>query len=45
MELSPEAFEDQMAHLVFYLAWDEAGYVNGAVFVLDGGATGGRSRP
>ena len=33
-----------VAHMVSYLASDEAGYVNGAVFVLDGGATAGRTR-
>ncbi len=36
---------DDVAHMVSYLASPEAGYVNGAVFVLDGGATVGRSRP
>ena len=36
---------DDVAHMVSYLASNEAGYVNGAVFVLDGGATVGRTRP
>lgn len=35
---------DDVARMVSYLASDGAGYVNGAVFVLDGGATVGRAR-
>ena len=34
-----------VASLVSYLASDEASYLNGAVIVLDGGATTGRIRP
>ncbi len=36
---------DDVASLVSYLASDEASYLNGAVIVLDGGATAGRTRP
>ncbi|MGE0651275.1 MAG: SDR family NAD(P)-dependent oxidoreductase [Alphaproteobacteria bacterium] len=35
---------DDVAHLVSFLASGKAGYVNGSVIVLDGGATGGRVR-
>jgi NAD(P)-dependent dehydrogenase (short-subunit alcohol dehydrogenase family) len=35
---------DDVAQLVSYLASDAAGYVNGAVITLDGGATAGRVR-
>ena len=34
-----------VASLVSYLASDDASYLNGAVIVLDGGATAGRTRP
>lgn len=34
-----------VASLVSYLASDEVSYLNGAVIVLDGGATAGRTRP
>ena len=34
-----------VASLVSYLASDDASYLNGAVIVLDGGATVGRTRP
>jgi NAD(P)-dependent dehydrogenase (short-subunit alcohol dehydrogenase family) len=33
-----------VAHLVSFLASDDAGYLNGAVITLDGGATAGRVR-
>jgi NAD(P)-dependent dehydrogenase (short-subunit alcohol dehydrogenase family) len=35
---------DDIAHLVSFLASGKAGYVNGSVIVLDGGATAGRVR-
>ena len=35
---------DDIAHMVSYLASDKAGYLTGAVIVLDGGATAGRVR-
>jgi 3-oxoacyl-[acyl-carrier protein] reductase len=35
---------DDVAQLVSYLASDAAGYMNGAVITLDGGATAGRMR-
>ena len=35
---------DDVTHLVSYLASDAAGYMNGAVITLDGGATAGRVR-
>lgn len=35
---------DDVARLVSYLASDAAGYMNGAVITLDGGATAGRMR-
>src|SRR5690349_14435825 len=35
---------DDVAHLVSYLASDAAGYMNGAMITLDGGATAGRVR-
>lgn len=35
---------DDVAHLVSFLASGKAGYVNGSVIVLDGGATAGRVR-
>jgi NAD(P)-dependent dehydrogenase (short-subunit alcohol dehydrogenase family) len=35
---------DDVAQMVSYLASDKAGYMNGAVIVLDGGATAGRAR-
>jgi 3-oxoacyl-[acyl-carrier protein] reductase len=35
---------DDVAHMVSFLASGKAGYVNGSVIVLDGGATAGRAR-
>jgi NAD(P)-dependent dehydrogenase (short-subunit alcohol dehydrogenase family) len=35
---------DDVAHMVSYLASEKAGYLTGAVIVLDGGATAGRVR-
>ena len=35
---------DDIAHLVSYLASEAAGYLTGAVIVLDGGATAGRTK-